>query len=118
MKDFIHVQREVMVLGISIIRDRKNRTVTFCQDKHISTLLEKFSPTKGYAKTPISCDINLLLTDTSPPTDQPYRELIGTLTHLMNVSRPDIFMPYLCFPVSHAIPVKHTGCTCNKSYVI
>ena len=77
MKDPIHFTKEIFLLGIIIQRDRKKRTISLRQHKHIEALLARFPLTKGYHKTPISIDVNSLIEDNSVITDKPYRELIG-----------------------------------------
>lgn len=90
--DIPKTQEAKYILGVSIMRDRHTNTIRIRQDRHIEDLLTKFDKlTKYNPYTPMQpVDIGILTTDSSPLTIHPYREVIGSLTHIMNVTRPDI----------------------------
>jgi hypothetical protein len=86
------------ILGIRVIRNRQNRTLTMSQEKYVDNLLIKFklSDVKS-VKTPLDPGCSLSK-DMSPVTEeqktlalkQPYRQVVGSLMYLMVCTRPDI----------------------------
>jgi hypothetical protein len=86
------------ILGIKIVRDRPNRTVSLSQPGYIESILEQFNMSDcNPALTPME-ENRKLSTSMSPDTPErqaemkahPYRELIGKLLYLAIATRPDI----------------------------
>ena len=86
------------ILGIRVIRNRTERTLSMTQEKYIDNLLSKFNlsdvkPTK----TPLDpgCSLSKQMCPVTEEeralaSKQPYRELVGSLMYLMVCTRPDI----------------------------
>ena len=80
-------------VGITITRDRKQRTIHLCQQDYIEHLVNKFQMTLCFPKSvPADPGIHLIKPAEGSPTDTafPYREAVGCLLYLALVSRPDI----------------------------
>ena len=86
------------ILGIRVLRNRQDKTITLNQEKYIDNLLLKFKlGDVRAASTPLApgCALSKAM---SPQTEkertlarmQPYRELVGSLMYLMVCTRPDI----------------------------
>ena len=111
---------EQYVLGIKIMRDRKNRIIVLSQENYIDCILSKYNmqdSKKGF--TPFRYGINHSQ-DLCPKTTEerihegPYASTIGSLMYVMLCTRPDI-----CYSVGivsryqsnlgreHWIAVKH-----------
>lgn len=91
MRDLGPVQQ---FLGMTVTRDRKNRTLTLTSTKHIDDVLGRFNMIDAKPHTtplPPKCvlrectDNNELL-----PADVPYRGLVGSLLYIAMWTRPDI----------------------------
>ena len=86
------------VLGMEVIHDIPNKTITLNQTTYIKQLLDKFDMTKCHvARTPM--DSRSPLSKSMCPTTEgeklymasiPYREAVGSLLWLGNGTRPDI----------------------------
>ena len=87
------------VLGIKIIRGRKNKIIALSQENYIDSILSKYNmqdSEKGF--TPFRYGINLSQ-DQCPMTAEkkeymktvPYASAIGSLMYVMLCTRPDIF---------------------------
>jgi hypothetical protein len=86
------------ILGIRVIRNRAERTLTMSQEKYIDNLLSKFNlsdvkPTKtpldpGCALSKKMCPVTE--EERALASKRPYRELVGSLMYLMVCTRPDI----------------------------
>ena len=78
-------------LGMTIERNRTNRTIKLCQERPVMELLEKYSLTDCKPKsTPLS---GLLTAEDGNPLDTklfPYSSLVGSLLYLSICTRPDI----------------------------
>jgi hypothetical protein len=86
-------------LGIAIRRDREKGTLILDQSEYIQNLLVKFRQTNSqYASTPMDRAAAPLSKSHCPVSEQesramadkPYREIVGSLMHLMVCTRPDI----------------------------
>ena len=79
-------------LGMSIVRDRDNRTIKLAQERLTSDLLSKYGMLEAKAlSTPLSPSIKL--TKEGEPLDREtygYSQLIGSLMYLSICTRPDI----------------------------
>ena len=79
-------------LGMSIVRDRDNRTIKLAQERLTSDLLSKYSMLEAKAlSTPLSPSIKL--TKEGEPLDREtygYSQLVGSLMYLSVCTRPDI----------------------------
>jgi hypothetical protein len=78
-------------LGMTIERDRVNRTIKLCQERAVIDLLGKYNLSECYPKlTPLS---NVLRASDGEPLDTktyPYASLVGSLLYLAVCTRPDI----------------------------
>lgn len=85
-------------VGVDIIRDRSLRTIHISQPDYISKIVEKFNMVNCNplaAPADPSCRLS---PDMSPQNDEemadmkntPYREAVGSLMHVMVMTRPDI----------------------------
>jgi len=65
--------------------------ISLSQSLYVSKLLEKFNMTQAN-QSPVPCvPTDFVPTDTDQPlTDEPYRELVGSLLYIANGTRPDI----------------------------
>lgn len=94
LKEHFHitVDNGEQYVGLNIIRDRENGTITINQVPYIKRVLEKFN--MGEAKPiQIPADPGVRLQraeDSSGAENYPYREAVGSLIFLATVSRPDI----------------------------
>lgn len=103
------------MLGISIKRDRKKRTIHLNQSRYIESILHKFSMDSCKpVNSPADVSMKLMKSNKlSLLEDIPYRQAIGTLMYLMVATRPDI--SYIitklsqyntCYDEQHWIAVK------------
>lgn len=86
------------ILGINVTRKGPTGNIKLTQTKYIQSLLNKFNMTECKpVATPM--EISTVLTkQSSPQTNEeriqmqnvPYRELVGALIYLSNVTRPDL----------------------------
>lgn len=85
-------------LGIRIIRNVDEKTITLDQYLAISHLIKKFNVENCKVfKTPIESNLKLEKNvDDELKTKLPYKELLGSLMYIMLGTRPDI-----CFAVSY-----------------
>ena len=82
-------------LGIRIVRDRKDRTITLVQDAYIDKILGKFNMTKCHGvATPMDPGIRALMTPfdgTASKDDiELYQSIVGSEMYLGTQTRPDI----------------------------
>jgi hypothetical protein len=86
------------ILGIRVLRNRQDKTITLSQEKYIDNLLSKFKLEDVRATTTPLAPGCALSKTMCPRTEeertlarrQPYRELVGSLMYLMVCTRPDI----------------------------
>lgn len=80
------------LLGMSVIRDRENRTLHLSQEQYVLDMLELFNMTDCKpAGTPL--ESKEIAGDDSPlPDSTPYKSLIGKLLYASSCTRPDITM--------------------------
>ena len=80
------------ILGITIIRDRAKGTLSLHQGEYIDKMLATFEQVTAPSRvTPLEPGVKHHKgTDEDPPGDPRYRELIGSLMHVMVCTRPDI----------------------------
>ncbi len=85
-------------LGLDITRDRLNRKICLSQTDYIRNMLEKFNMTDcsplGVPADP-SCKFSPMMCpqneeEETSMSNIPYRELIGSLTHVSHTTRSDI----------------------------
>jgi hypothetical protein len=87
------------ILGIAIKRNRERGTLVLDQSEYIQSLLVKFRQTNSqYSSTPLDraaaplskahCPVSE--TERAAMADKPFREVVGSLMHLMVCTRPDI----------------------------
>ena len=77
-------------VGMEIVRDRKAKTITISQSGYIARVLERFglSDSKSVV-SPIDPAVKLVV-DSKDVMECPYREAIGSLNFISQVTRPDI----------------------------
>lgn len=94
--DFLRKRFELTIneahyyVGIEISRDRKHRTISLSMKNYINKLKEtyKLEHTKGES---IPINPNFIKTeDMQECTDEPYRQVIGSVMYAMVCTRPDI----------------------------
>ena len=80
------------VLGIEIVDNAVNGTVTLCQRRYVQDILHRFGMQDCKpAASPVDISTKLVPNDSSATSiDAPYREAVGALMHLMCATRPDI----------------------------
>lgn len=92
------------LLGIKIIRNKADLTISLSQEKYIVDLIDKYSVVEDRsAVTPWPSSSTDLSFDDSPSSDaeiaamkdKPYRSLVGSLLWLAVISRPDIMVRLL-----------------------
>lgn len=102
------------ILGVRIIRDRKNRTLTMDQEEYLEAMLTKFGITHSQhngKKIPIADHTQ------SRPTSEDdelidvneYQQQIGSTIHPMVYTRPDIAYGLGRLSQAMAKPAKHHG---------
>lgn len=78
-------------LGMEIIRDRQNKTLTISQQRYTHDLLTKFAMTEVKTRNvPLDVSIKLSANDGESLNDPRYSELVGGLLYLSVYTRPDI----------------------------
>ena len=78
------------VIGVHIDYDKPNQTLKLNQKLYIETIAEKFGQTKAKPVIqPASTDVKITKDMGSPPTNKPYRSLIGSLIYA-TLTRPDV----------------------------
>ncbi|HEV7735995.1 MAG TPA: reverse transcriptase domain-containing protein, partial [Chlamydiales bacterium] len=85
-------------LGLSIIRDRKNKTVSIDQSHYIRRIVERFNMTNSrFEYSPMAQNNPLTTNDGEeyPDIRQRYQSMVGSLMYAMLGSRPDI-----CFAIT------------------
>jgi hypothetical protein len=102
------------LLGMRVIRDGKNRTITLDQEEYLDAVLNKFGITHAQhtaRKTP-AVDYSQL----RPATDKDelidiheYQQIIGSLMHAMVYTRPDIAFILGRLAQYMTKPAKHHG---------
>lgn len=86
------------VVGMRVLRDRKNKTITLDQAAYIGNVLKRFDMTDcNPAPTPSHSAVKLVLSmapsndqETKEMCDVPYRSAVGSLMYAMVCTRPDI----------------------------
>ena len=86
------------VLGIEIIRDRKNRTLSLNQERYLRKVLNRFGMQNcSPAPTPLVMGKRLTknkdLEEGQELLDKPYAEAVGSLMYAMLCTRPDLAYP-------------------------
>ncbi|CAI7766367.1 unnamed protein product [Closterium sp. NIES-54] len=96
-------------LGLRIIRDRAQRTITLTQSHMVQQVLQRFGFTyTSPQSTPLPTGHSL----SAPPSDKsvepsgPYPELVGCLMYLMTCTRPDLAYP-LSLLARYVAPGRH-----------
>ncbi|CAI7730904.1 unnamed protein product [Closterium sp. NIES-54] len=96
-------------LGLRIIRDRAQRTITLTKSHMVHQVLQRFSFTYSSPQsTPLPTGHSLL----APPSHKsvepsgPYPELVGCLMYLMTCTRPDLAYP-LSLLARYVAPGRH-----------
>ena len=101
-------------LGMEVMHDRTNSTLTIAQSKYCTDVLQRFGMSKANpAPTPLPPGIKLSKS-MAPKTDEekvkaekfPYREIVGSLMYLMVSTRPDI---------AHAVGILSKYMNCHGS---
>lgn len=79
-------------VGIEIIRNREAKTIFIHQSSYVERILERFNMLDAKIKsTPADLGMSLVSTgDLNTCDNLPYRQAIGCLMFLANVTRPDI----------------------------
>jgi len=87
-------------LGIAILRDRSNHTISLSQTALIDRIIEEFGQLDAHpVDTPMITGSQIIRPDKSQPLSEaeanwiqrtPYRSLVGSLNYLAVASRPDI----------------------------
>ena len=87
-------------LGIAILRDRHNRTISLSQTSKIDQLVEEFGQKDSHpVDTPMVVGLQLRRPDKNKPASAevtewaertPYRSLVGSLMYISTATRPDI----------------------------
>ena len=92
------------ILGIKVIRDRENQTLSLSQEKYVADMLTKFNMQNCAGKrTPMVVGLKLTK-DMCPSTEEevadmhnvPYKEAVGSLMYVMTCTRPDIATAVSC----------------------
>lgn len=85
-------------MGINIHIDKKNGSIKIEQKEYIENLLKKFGMYDcNGIQTPMEENLKLIKNDdVNLATNQPYREMLGSIMYLMLASRPD-----LCYAISY-----------------
>ncbi len=80
------------VLGIEVVHDATDGSVTLCQRRYVQDMLHRFGMDDCKpAASPVDISTKLVASDdNSVPVEAPYREAVGALMHLMCATRPDI----------------------------
>ena len=82
-----------VMLGIEIIRDRKNRKLFISQQQYITEILKRFNMNESRTvSTPMekSSLSELDAIDEKALKNTPYRQAIGSLIYLVSGTRPDL----------------------------
>ncbi|CAI7787648.1 unnamed protein product, partial [Closterium sp. NIES-54] len=96
-------------LGLQIIRDRAQRTITLTQSHMVQQVLQRFDFTYSSPQaTPLSTrhSLSALPSDESVEPIGPYPELVGCLMYLMTCTRPDLAYP-LSILARYVAPGRH-----------
>lgn len=91
------------LLGVQILRNKTNGTITLNQGKYIDDVLKRFGMSEAHgATTPLSAGIKLMKApsvDNLPPEEKavvqaiPYKQAVGSLIYLTCLTRPDLAFP-------------------------
>lgn len=77
-------------LGMSVVFDKQNSTVTLSQEKYIDKLLSKFNMVDSKTvNTPMEVNLKCKK-ENNCSNENPYQQLIGSLMYLVVLTRPDI----------------------------
>ncbi|CAI7914006.1 unnamed protein product [Closterium sp. NIES-54] len=96
-------------LGLQIIRDRAQRTITLTQSHMVQQVLQRFDFTYSSPQaTPLSTrhSLSALPSDESVEPSGPYPEPVGCLMYLMTCTRPDLAYP-LSILARYVAPGRH-----------
>ena len=89
-----HEQNLKYYLGMHIIRDRENRTITLLQDGYIQELLDTYSISpESFPSSPMIASTNKRDSSSAPLSQsqhQLYRSKVGSLLYLSTQTRPAI----------------------------
>lgn len=80
-------------LGLAINRDKSNKILTISQEHYLIAILKKYQMENCIPiSTPMECGLNLQseTLHEKEHTNEPYRELVGSLMFVMLNSRPDL----------------------------
>ena len=85
------LSRDSRFLGVDITWNRERGEVTLSQSRYIQQVLSKFRMSDCNAvKTPMLENIRIEKDKDEPLTKKPYRQLIGCLSYIACMTRPDI----------------------------
>ncbi|CAI7780621.1 unnamed protein product [Closterium sp. NIES-53] len=96
-------------LGLQIIRDRAQRTITLTQSHMVQQVLQRFDFTYSSPQaTPLSTrhSLSALPSVESVEPSGPYPQLVGCLMYLMTCTRPDLAYP-LSILARYVAPGRH-----------
>ncbi|CAI7877851.1 unnamed protein product [Closterium sp. NIES-53] len=96
-------------LGLQIIRDRAQRTITLTQSHMVQQVLQRFGFTYSSPQAtplPTRHSLSALPSDESVESSGPYPELVGCLMYLMTCTRPDLAYP-LSILARYVAPGRH-----------
>ncbi|KAG2758672.1 hypothetical protein Pcac1_g29215 [Phytophthora cactorum] len=80
----------VFVLGIELV-DGPDGSVTMCQRRYVDDILKRFGMDECKAVvSPVDMSIRLVPSNAATKVNDPFREAVGALMHLMTATRPDI----------------------------
>lgn len=96
-------------LGIELSYSTENNTLRLSQVTNVEKLLARYQMSEcNSVKTPM--DIGMLLSSGGDETtDEPYREMLGTVMYIMLCTRPDVCFPLAFRDVSSKIHSHLTG---------
>lgn len=80
-------------MGIEVIRDRKNRTITLCQKSYLKNVLERFGMANSHpVATPMTDHLSKSPPEylSDPELKKAYQAAVGLLMYAMTETRPDL----------------------------
>ena len=95
-------------VGMEIERDRTKKQISISQKGYVSRMLERFGMSEAKSlTTPMDSSCRLDIEDSKDAFVCPYREAIGCLNYLSQISRPDI-----------TFAVNRLARYCNKPQIV
>ena len=87
--DMVDFEEAKSILGITIERDREKGTISIHQGEFINNILKTFGQENGPTRvTPMEIGVHLKKGSHEDNNTFPYRELVGSLMHVMVCTRP------------------------------